>query len=112
MEHPELVRSLVLGEPSLFSVPQSADEKSLLALHRQKLSEVQSFLQSGQEKPAVSEFLKTIVGADVFATLPELTRSVIMQNVRTLEPMLRTFFDPMVFDCETARSIRFLSKTN
>lgn len=105
LAHPELVRSLVLGEPTFFSALQGAKERSLVAELQQRFGEVRRLSQNGQGEQAVREFLKAAVGADVFDSLPEAARSMIMDNARTLDPMLWTFPDPTPFDCDRARRI-------
>jgi pimeloyl-ACP methyl ester carboxylesterase len=95
----------VLGEPILFSMLQSAEEKSLLAKFQQELDGTQELLQRGEDKQAVKEFLQVNVGTDIFDSLPANVRSEIMDNARTLAPMLRTAFEPAPLDCDRARSL-------
>lgn len=105
LELPKLVRSMVLGEPTLFSIVQSPEEKSLLASYREELGHIQDLLEEGKDEQGVKEFLRVNVGSDVFDSLPAKARTEILDNVRTLEPMLRTAFDTSLFDCERARTI-------
>ena len=105
-EHPELVRSVVLAEPSLFSVLRGPEEKALLAENRREAGErVLPPVRVGADERAVRAYLRLVVGADVLDGLPAESRAVIMQNARTLGPMLRTYFDPTPLDCERARGV-------
>lgn len=91
--HPELVGSLVLGEPSPF--PDLFDEEGLSLLSAQKkgFDIAIRLAQIGDKKAAVREFLHVIVGIDVLPLLPEDRRAVIMENAGTLVPMLRHYYD-------------------
>ncbi|HWP42601.1 MAG TPA: alpha/beta hydrolase, partial [Blastocatellia bacterium] len=105
MEHPELVRSLVLGDPSLFAVLQTQEAKAHLSAQRETLSAVLAPLKEKKDEQAIRLFLKGVIGADVLDSLPAASRGVIMDNVGTLGPMLATYFDPNRLDCDRARGI-------
>ncbi|MGH7230525.1 MAG: alpha/beta fold hydrolase [Nitrospiraceae bacterium] len=90
--HPELVRSLVLGEPSIFSILTTPEGKALLAEHIREFEETLQVFQRGEHERAIKEYLKIVVGLDVFDQLPAVAQVIIRDNIRTLGPMLRTFY--------------------
>ena len=107
MKYPELVGTIVLGEPSIFAVLQSPEDLSLLSEQQQSLNCVLRLAREGEEEErAVREFLKTVVGEDVFDSLPDAARSVVTDNSHTLAPMLRTYYELTPFDCEQAQSLK------
>ena len=106
-EHPELVRSLVLGEPSLFALLQTPEEKTaLVSSMEEALAGSFRQAQRGEGREAVRSFIKLVMGADVFESLPESSRAIAFENARTLGPMLKTYFDPNEFDCDRIRRVR------
>jgi non-heme chloroperoxidase len=107
LEHPESVRSLVLGEPSLFGVLAGPEEGAMLGRKKGELSGgALAPARKGEAERAARAFVKIMVGADVFDNLPAASRAVIMQNARTLGPMLETYFEPTRLTCERARKIK------
>ena len=98
MERPEMVSSLVLGEPNLFSVLSDSQDRVSLRLHRIALRVVQKLSEYGEGDLAVREYLKIVLGQDVFGELPLEDRLIINQNAHTLGPMLRTYFEPTKLD--------------
>jgi pimeloyl-ACP methyl ester carboxylesterase len=93
MDYPELVGSLILGEPSPFPSLLNKDGISLLSEQKAKFDEAIRLAESGDEESAVREFLHTVVGVDVLGLLPDERRSVVLENADTLLPMLRTYYE-------------------
>ena len=106
MERPELVNTLILGEPSLFSILSDPQDKVALRFHRIALNAVQKLSENGEQRLAVRDYVNIVTGKDAFGDLPIGALLVITQNAHTLGPMLRTFFEPMEFDRHRARSIK------
>jgi len=96
LENPELVESLVLGEPSPF--PELFDEEGMPLLSGQKkgFDLAVRLARIGDKKTAVREFLHTIVGIDVLGLLPAPRRRVVSENAGTLLPMLQNYYDSPV----------------
>jgi non-heme chloroperoxidase len=90
---PELVGSLVLGEPC--PLPELFDEegRSLSAKQKKAFDIAVRLAQIGDRKAAVREFLHIIAGIDVLPLLPEDRRAALMENAGTLLPMLRHYYD-------------------
>ena len=105
MEHPEMVNSLILGEPTLFSILSDPLDKVSLKFHRIALNVVQKLVENGEQKLAVREYVNIVTGKDGFEALPIEGKMVINQNAHTLGPMLRTLFDTADVDRHQARSI-------
>ncbi|HEY8560245.1 MAG TPA: alpha/beta hydrolase [Pyrinomonadaceae bacterium] len=93
LEAPELVSSLVLGEPSPFPQILDADAQPLLDEQKRRFDKVARFARNGDETAAVREFLHVVIGIDAFCLLPAERRAVVLANAGTLLPMLRTFYD-------------------
>lgn len=106
MEHPELVSSLILGEPPLFSILSDPMDKLALRFHWIALNIVQKLIENGEQRLALREYVNVVIGKDSFGDLPPEALLVINQNAHTLGPMLRTFFEPMEFDRHRARNIK------
>jgi non-heme chloroperoxidase len=96
LEKPELVETLVLGEPVPF--PELFDEEEMPLLSEQKkgFDLAARLAKIGDKKAAVREFLHTIVGIDVLGLLPEARRRVVLENAGTLVPMLQNYYDSPV----------------
>lgn len=105
LERPEMVSSLVLGEPSIFSILSDSQDKVSLRLHRVALRVVQKLSENDEHGLAVREYLNIVVGRDVFDELPLEDLLVINQNAHTLGPMLRTYFEPTRLDCSRAQNL-------
>lgn len=88
VQRPELVRSLVLAEPSLFSLLSSPLGAVALAQTAAATMHITPLVRKGQPKQALTEFLKAVVSPAGFERLPERARDVMFDNVHTLEPML------------------------
>jgi pimeloyl-ACP methyl ester carboxylesterase len=106
MERPEMVSSLILGEPNLFSVLSDPQDKVALRLHRLAFNIVLKLSDNGEQGLALREYVNVVTGKDAFGDLPIEALLVITQNAYTLGPMLRTVFEPTGFDRHRARSIK------
>ncbi len=107
-DHPELIRSLTLGEPPV---------NSLLATTPQGDSLLQNFVataiipsgeafQSGENEEGVRRFVNGVLGDSAYENLPPHVRANMMENVRELKgaTMDGNLFPP--FSCEDARVVR------
>ena len=106
MEHPEMVNSLALGEPTLFSILSESQDKVTLRLHRIALRVVQKLSENDEHGLAVREYLNIVVGQDVFDRLALEDMLVVNQNAHTLGPMLDTYFEPTKLDHSSAQTFR------
>ena len=93
LKNPELVASLILGEPS--PLPSLLNETEISVLSEQKtvFGRAIRLAENGNEESAVREFLHTVVGVDVLPLLPDDRRVVVLENAGTLLPMLKTYYD-------------------
>jgi non-heme chloroperoxidase len=105
MERPELVKSLILGEPSLFSLLSDPLDKVSLRFHAVALNVLQKLSENGEQTLAVREYVNIVVGKDVFDKLPPEDLLVINQNAHTLGPMLDTYFELTNLDQSSASKI-------
>jgi pimeloyl-ACP methyl ester carboxylesterase len=105
LERPEMVSSLVLGEPSLFSILSDSQDRLSLRFHRIALRVVQKLCENDEQALAVREYLNIVVGQDVYDKLPLEDLLVINQNAYTLGPMLRTYFEPTKLDRTGAQKL-------
>jgi len=105
-DHPEVVRSAVLGEPPMLSLlaedPQS--QKSYRASESMFAEMVLAHLRDGDDAATAKGFIDFIMGVGAFDRLPTGTRQMILQNSKTLAAELPTpESDP--FTTEDARKI-------
>lgn len=100
LRHPDLVASLVLGEPS--PIVELFDDSEMKLVSKQKVGFEEAYLlaKGNNLEAAVRQFLKTIVGADVLDQLPPAARDTVMDNAPTLAPMLERYFDSPPLSCE------------
>ncbi len=105
-EQPRMIRSLVLAEPTLFSMLTRPNDKVSLRFHRIALEVLQKLAENGEDNLAVQEYINIVLGREVFNELPADVSEIIMQNAHTLAPMLRSYFDPLAFGPESACAIR------
>jgi non-heme chloroperoxidase len=86
---PDLVRNLVLAEPSLFSLLMTSPMGVMtLAQTAAATMHISPLIRKGQPERALTEFLKAVVSPTGYERLPERARAVMFDNVHTLEPML------------------------
>ncbi|HEU4478839.1 MAG TPA: alpha/beta hydrolase [Pyrinomonadaceae bacterium] len=105
LERPEMVSSLVLGEPSLFSILSEYQDRVSLRFHRIALRGVQKLSENDERGLAVREYLKIVVGRDVYDELSLEDLLVINQNAHTLSPMLQRYFEPTRLDRSSAQNL-------
>jgi non-heme chloroperoxidase len=88
-EHAELVRSLVLLEPSLFSLLADDEEgKALISAQSAGMGKVVERLDRGENEQALREFVSIVAGAEAFDRTQRAARAEMMENLRTLKPTL------------------------
>jgi pimeloyl-ACP methyl ester carboxylesterase len=106
LDHPELVGSLVLGEPSPFpTLLDKETERRLLLEQKAGFDKARRLMRNGQKEEAVRHFLHVVVGVDVFPLLPEERRAVVLENADTLEPMLETYYESPSLNAERLKSV-------
>lgn len=106
MEQPELVRSLILCEPALFSILSRWQDRMSLAFHRVSLGVVQKLAETEEQSQALSEYVNVVIGKDVFEDLSKEARLEITQNAHTLLPMLKSSFEPIEMDLNRVGCLR------
>ena len=105
MERPDLVNTLILGEPTLFSMLSDDVDKVALRFHAVALNVVRKLSENGEHRLAVREYVNIVVGRNVFDELQSHDQFVINQNAHTLGPMLRTYFEATTLDQSSASQI-------
>lgn len=93
LERPDLVATLVLGEPSPFL--GLFDDSDVGPLSKQRLGFDEAILiaRGGNLEGAVRQYLKVIVGADVLDQLSDAARKIVLDNASTLVPMLEHYYE-------------------
>ncbi|HEX5838582.1 MAG TPA: alpha/beta hydrolase [Anaerolineales bacterium] len=85
VEHPELIRTLVITEPALFSwliaLPRG---KELLDDYGSKISPAKETVQRGDLELGMRLYIDSFMGSGVFDQLPASTRERILANVRLI----------------------------
>ncbi len=105
LRHPEMIRSLVLGEPSLFVNLVDEEDSTLLAKQKVQFNEAVQLARRDKKEWAVRQFLNVSVGADVLDQMPNIYRRMLLENANTLEPMLETFYDTPGVSCEKLKRL-------
>ena len=103
---PELLRSLTLAEPGLFSLLTGPEAKPALEAFNKGVQEVIGLEKAGDRKGALKVFVALVTGegADSFDKLPEPFRRVVEENGGTL-PLL--FASPLeAVSCDTLRAVK------
>ena len=105
-EHPELVRSMVLAEPSLFGMAMTNPIGAIaMAQTAAATMHVVPLLKKGQPDKALRDFLLSVIGKEDYARLPQRALSVMADNVSTLEPMLNGLSSGLSFTGKHAAKI-------
>ena len=91
-ERPDLVRTLVLGEPPLLSLLDATEEgRALVATFvAHALEPARLAFADGDPEAGVRVFLDSVVGEGTFANLPEADRDRAMDNAAALRAELET----------------------
>lgn len=96
LQRPDLVRSLVLGEPPLLSLLGATDASRALAA---TIVEARLAFAGGDAEAGVRVFLDGVLGDGIFANLPEAERRQVMDNAAALRVELETppaTYNPMI----------------
>ncbi len=106
-EHPDLVKTLVLGEPPVLSLIKdnpSFYSKDIKNTFRHSL--VREAIDIGDAENAVRIFLDGVIGTKgYFNQLPSDARAMIMENVKSLSGELASIIT-QCFTCEDAQRVR------
>jgi pimeloyl-ACP methyl ester carboxylesterase len=105
-EHPELLRSLTLAEPALFSLLTDPDAKPAIEAFNKGVQETVGLLKAGDQSAALKTFfgLVTAGGPDAFDKLPEAERRVFEDNARTMPLLFAGQVTPVA--CETLGKVK------
>ena len=105
-EHPELVRSLVLAEPSLNGLIAANDNaKAQLAQVGVVMKTAQGLVQKGELEQAVIAFIDFVnAPGGGFKGIPEFYRNGMLQNASTAKPLLASP-PPPSFTCDDAKTM-------
>ncbi|MSU58168.1 MAG: alpha/beta hydrolase [Pedosphaera sp.] len=103
---PELVRSLVLAEPSLFGMAMTNPIGAIaMAQTAAATMHVVPLLKKGRPEDALTAFLVSVIGKDDYARLSQHVLRVMFENVHTLEPMLNGMSSGLSFSGKQAARI-------
>jgi pimeloyl-ACP methyl ester carboxylesterase len=107
VQHPELVRSLLLHEPSTLAfVDDPADLKVATEDRTAMVAPGTAAAKAGDLAGAAKIFFNSVNGqADLFDTVPPLARTMILDNARTL-PISLAAPPPPAITCEQLRQIK------
>ena len=106
LQRPDLVRSLVLAEPSLVSLLMSNPVGAkALAQVAAATALVLMRVHQCQNERTLREYLNVILGDGGFERVPAHVRAVMYENLHTLEPMLKGFNTGLPFTVEQAAKI-------
>lgn len=100
MEHPEIVRSLVLGEPPLLPwLAQNPEGRAFLEAQRQAMERSAKAFDAGQPEKAVQTFLDSVIGTGRYERLSPPARATLMDNAPELALEMRmvpdVYFPPL-----------------
>ena len=106
VEQPQLVRSLVLAEPSLFGMALTNPIGAVvMAQTAASTMHIVPLLRKGERERALREFLHSVIGPEGYNRLSERVREVMFDNVDTLEPMLNGMSAGLAFNSKHAARI-------
>lgn len=107
LQHPELVSSLVLGEPSPFIDLLEDDGLSLLMQQQIGFNEAVFLAHSERAEWAVRHFWDVTAGTDdMLDRFPLTARSILMENAATLAPMLESYYISPPVGYERLRNLK------
>jgi pimeloyl-ACP methyl ester carboxylesterase len=106
IEHPQLLRSVVIGEPAMASLIRNSPEgRQILADHRKQEAPVREAVKAGDwEKAAIFLYDHTEGEAGAFRKIPEAQQEIWLANAKTIGPMLSG--KPYPLSCEKIGTIR------
>jgi pimeloyl-ACP methyl ester carboxylesterase len=111
IERPDLIMSLTLGEPSPFLGLFDGSEADLISRQKIGFDEARLLAQIGKPDAAVRKFLSVIVGADVLDQLTPTARSIVLENVTTLAPMLEHYYESSPVSCDQLKRMEMTAHT-
>ena len=104
---PELVRSQVLAEPSLFGLAMTNPLGAVaMAQTAAATMHIAPLLKKGQKEKALAEFLLSVIGKEDYARLSRRALAIMGENVETLEPMLNGMSSALAFTSKQAAKIK------
>ena len=107
-EHPDLVRSLTLAEPTIAALlADVADAKPALEDRDKALTSINAAVKAGDSVQAVKLFFDWVNnrGAGAFDKQPESLRQLILDNARTV-PLFLSAPRPPAISCATLGSVK------
>jgi pimeloyl-ACP methyl ester carboxylesterase len=106
-QHPELVRSLTLIEPGLYSILPVDDEAcAALAQMTAMARAARDDLERGDASRAVRLMIDFALRPAGFAGVPHALQEAMLQNASSLRILFSTRALPPLFDCEEARQVQ------
>jgi pimeloyl-ACP methyl ester carboxylesterase len=106
LRRPDLVRSLVLAEPSLLSLLESNPAgATVLKQAVAATTQVLTRARQRQDESALRDYLEIILGPRGFERVPPKARAVMLDNLHTLEPMLSGINSAPPFTAEHAANL-------
>jgi non-heme chloroperoxidase len=107
LEHPELVRSLVLIEPGLYTImPETPERAEIFGEMAGMAKTAREMLLRGEKKGAVKHLVDFVLRPQVFEQLPEQIRNMMMDNVASLEAQINSTAKPPAFGCAEAQKLK------
>lgn len=106
LRRPDLVRSLVLAEASLFSLLLTEPGGGMLvAKSAAGMTHITPLVRDGNPEKAVREFVEVILGPRGFDRISPRAQAVMIANAHTIGPMLNGMNVGNEFTADNARSI-------
>jgi pimeloyl-ACP methyl ester carboxylesterase len=104
---PQLVRSLVLAEPSLFSLLLTQREGAMaLAQSAAAMTHVTARIREGRAEQGLNDYLNVILGPGGAEKITGFSRRVMLANAHTIEPMLNGMSGSSQFTVAHAAQIK------
>ncbi len=106
IEHPELLRSVVIGEPGIASLIMNSPEgEQIIADHRRRGAAMREAIRAGDsEKAAILLYDETEGEVGAFNKIPKAQQQRWLANAKTIGPMLAGA--PYPLSCEKIGEIR------
>jgi pimeloyl-ACP methyl ester carboxylesterase len=104
-EHPELLRTLTLAEPGLFSLLTSEEDKPAIEAFNKGAQEAVALVKADDRMGAIKAFYTLVTGngPDAYDKEPEAGRRMLEDNARTLPLLFATSLPPT--SCDTLKKI-------